>query len=339
MTGTPCCLALADHRGRRAVEVDDQQHVDALVEHLVGDRRELGLVAVGVLDVGLDPGGLERCPSNGRSLFSQRAEERCRAGSRRPWPSRPGPRIRWTGGPARGRGGRGVATARREGEHRHRQSGGGDEGTLTHVTRSFRGGKCMGTAVGAQTRSGAHECCLPQLIHAHVASATPTQQEFVVAGNNFVTRGSREGRGRRSEPGPQAYAPQGLGDQPYGPRGRPRAAPARAAARRWPRSAPPGSTSSRRSARAVAMAAVDAAQRRVDLTHGDVGQDDRVPLQHVVRPQVRRAQVEQPAGRAPLPAGGVRRRYLGRPSWRDREPASGFVRRSGGRVGRGAGPA
>jgi hypothetical protein len=53
-------VGLVDHRRRaRRVEVDDQQHRRARVEHLVGDRGELRLVAVGVLDVVLDTRGLE----------------------------------------------------------------------------------------------------------------------------------------------------------------------------------------------------------------------------------------------------------------------------------------
>jgi hypothetical protein len=53
-------LGLVEHGLAGAgVEVDDHQHVGATGDHLVGDRLELGLVALGVLDVVLDPGGLE----------------------------------------------------------------------------------------------------------------------------------------------------------------------------------------------------------------------------------------------------------------------------------------
>ena len=61
MTGTPCCVAfLITAAARRRIEVDDQQHRRARVEHLIGDRGELRLVTVGVLDVGLHARGLER---------------------------------------------------------------------------------------------------------------------------------------------------------------------------------------------------------------------------------------------------------------------------------------
>ena len=54
-------LGLVDHgRRRRRIEVDDQQHVRAAVEHLIGDRGELRLITVGVLDVRLHTGSLER---------------------------------------------------------------------------------------------------------------------------------------------------------------------------------------------------------------------------------------------------------------------------------------
>jgi hypothetical protein len=53
-------LGLVEHglAGAR-VQVDDHQHVGPAGDHLVGDGLELGLVALGVLDVVVDPGGLE----------------------------------------------------------------------------------------------------------------------------------------------------------------------------------------------------------------------------------------------------------------------------------------
>ena len=63
MTGTPCCLAFlitaaADGLSRLTIS----STFAPLVEHLIGDRGELRLVAVGVLDVRLHARGLERVP-------------------------------------------------------------------------------------------------------------------------------------------------------------------------------------------------------------------------------------------------------------------------------------
>jgi hypothetical protein len=61
------------------VQVDDEQDADASVDHAVAQRRELGFVAVGVLDVGLDAGGVE-CLFEQRSVVGLPPRRRRRVG-------------------------------------------------------------------------------------------------------------------------------------------------------------------------------------------------------------------------------------------------------------------
>ena len=61
MTLTPACVGLLlDTGAGGGVDRVDDQDLDALTDHVLRDRGELVLVALGVLDVGRDAGGLER---------------------------------------------------------------------------------------------------------------------------------------------------------------------------------------------------------------------------------------------------------------------------------------